>query len=176
MAIDINFLFTKFELTTINLVFKSNFNSYDSFTEKFTNIHDVLNELFEIYVPSSGSADTIGGECVRALNQVVYRYYNNGDVVGYDYGLETTSNQLGYLVKTIPELSTIADELITYFSPCPGYVNALDDLISNTISELFIKYTLFTIHNTENSFKNDYWQYLFDDEDDYNCRLNGEED
>ena len=40
-----------------------------------------FNEFFDKYVPINGSADTLGGEIVRAINRIVYRYYNDGDTV-----------------------------------------------------------------------------------------------
>ena len=40
-----------------------------------------FDEFFDRYVPINGSANTLGGEIVRAINRIVYRYYNDGDTV-----------------------------------------------------------------------------------------------
>ena len=40
---------------------------------------------FNEYVPASGKCDTIGGEILRAMSRLVYRFYNDGDTVE-EYG------------------------------------------------------------------------------------------
>ncbi len=44
-----------------------------------------IDEMYERYVPMCGKADTVGGEIVRAINRICYKYYNNGDTVRYYY-------------------------------------------------------------------------------------------
>lgn len=46
-------------------------------------------DMFSEYVPDEGKADTIGGEIIRAYMKVMYRYYNDGDMVGISYPDET---------------------------------------------------------------------------------------
>ena len=46
------------------------------------------NEWWEEYVPSKGKCDTVGGEIMRAMSRIVYRYYNDGDTVEEYYGSE----------------------------------------------------------------------------------------
>ena len=48
-----------------------------------------LSELFEKHVPRSGPAPTEGGEIVRAITRIGYRWYNDGDMLGHGYGNET---------------------------------------------------------------------------------------
>ena len=45
-------------------------------------LEETLDGLFDKYVPVSGKAETIGGEIVRAISRITYRFYNDGDVVG----------------------------------------------------------------------------------------------
>lgn len=175
MSFNINSFFNRFDLITIRKIFKADFMTKEQCITKFKDVDDLLGELFDLYVPNMGAANTIGGECVRALNRVVYRYYNDGDITGHGYGVETVSNQLGYLVKLISDVSDIAADLISYTDCCPGYVNALDDLIYKTLSCLFNNSDLFDIANTEDSNEDGYWEFIFDNEDEYNFRLNGEE-
>jgi len=68
---------------------------------------------FDQYVPSSGKASSIGGEIVRAMTRVLYRFYNDGDQAGIDYGNETVNSSDRYLVNIIPDYESpygIADE------------------------------------------------------------------
>mgnify|MGYP003291541407 CR=1 FL=1 len=176
MTFDINSFFSNFDLITLRKVFKADFMTKEQCVTKFKDVDDLLGELFDLYVPNMGAANTIGGECVRALNRIVYRYYNDGDVAGYNYGVTTVANSLGYLVNLISDVTDTAADLISYTDCCPGYVNALDDLIYKTLSCLFNNSDFFDTANTEDSNENGYWEYIFDDEDDYNYRLNGEED
>ena len=37
-----------------------------------------FNTIFEEFVPASGSANTLAGECVRAISRINYDFYNNG--------------------------------------------------------------------------------------------------
>ena len=50
-----------------------------------------LGDLFDELVPSSGKADSVAGELVRATSRIAYRYYNDGDLLGVGYGRETVN-------------------------------------------------------------------------------------
>ena len=56
-----------------------------------------LCELFDELVPVKGKAESVTGEMVRAVNQIIYRYYNDGDRVNLDYGKETCNPAARYL-------------------------------------------------------------------------------
>ena len=45
--------------------------------------------LFDKLVPGSGAAETVEGELMRAINRLVYRWYNDGDYFYKGYGAET---------------------------------------------------------------------------------------
>lgn len=48
-----------------------------------------LTQLFDELVPPRGKCPTLGGELVRAANRLIFRFYNDGDMVGRGYGNET---------------------------------------------------------------------------------------
>lgn len=58
-----------------------------------------IDELFNALVPDSGKADTKGGEVVRAVERIVYRFLNDGDYIGYGYGNETCNAPARYLTE-----------------------------------------------------------------------------
>lgn len=60
-------------------------------------VDDSLHILFEKYVPMSGKCDTVGGEMVRAISRIIYRWYNDGDIAGVGYGRETVNPSVRYL-------------------------------------------------------------------------------
>lgn len=54
-------------------------------------------ELSNELIPISGKAETLGGELLRAIERMIYRYYNDGDVVTKGYGIATCMSSLLYL-------------------------------------------------------------------------------
>ena len=60
---------------------------------------DELSVLFKKLVPSNGPAETVEGEMVRAMNRIIYRCYNDGDVIGKGYGKETVDPSAKWLVS-----------------------------------------------------------------------------
>lgn len=45
--------------------------------------------LFSRLVPFEGHCETLEGETLRAVNRIIYRYYNDGDYWWMGYGCET---------------------------------------------------------------------------------------
>ena len=49
--------------------------------------HNAFWEAMEAqYQPVRGKASTVGGEIIRAMNRIVYRFYNDGDTVNHYWG------------------------------------------------------------------------------------------
>lgn len=44
--------------------------------------HDAM---YERYVPACGKCNTLGGEILRAINRIIYKFYNDGDTVSRYY-------------------------------------------------------------------------------------------
>ena len=64
-------------------------------------------QLYDEYVPSMGTAQTVGGEILRAMSRIIYRFYNDGDMVGVGYGNETCNSSDRYLCYAVPEYVTL---------------------------------------------------------------------
>ena len=56
-----------------------------------------ISVLFDKLVPSSGNADTVEGEIIRAINRIIYRWGNDGDHFARGYGAETVGPAMEYL-------------------------------------------------------------------------------
>ena len=54
-------------------------------------------KLTEQYMPKQGEADNELGEVLRSINQIVYRYYNDGDMWNKGYGKETVNGAIKHL-------------------------------------------------------------------------------
>lgn len=77
------------------------------FKAKEKRISDRVERLFKKLVPNSGSAQTIEGEMIRAINRIWYRYFNDGDYWYRGYGKETALPS----VKWLKTQSPVAKEL-----------------------------------------------------------------
>lgn len=67
----------------------------------------IWENLWNEYVPMSGTAETVGGEILRAMSRIIYRFYNDGDMVGVGYGNETCNSSDRYLTNVVPEYVTL---------------------------------------------------------------------
>ena len=95
-----------------------------------------FNELFDKYVPACGKADTIGGEILRAIARIVYRYYNDGDTVLRYYGgtynyLLTANDYLITNVKDYINLRYYTDDLNYEMGLCKNLKTCLDYVVNN---------------------------------------------
>lgn len=43
------------------------------------------NNMYDMYVPACGKCNTLGGEILRAIDRIVYKFYNDGDTVSRYY-------------------------------------------------------------------------------------------
>lgn len=62
-----------------------------------------IHELFEELVPNEGKAASKAGEIIRAISRIGYRFYNDGDHIGVDYGKETCNAPARYLMEETTE-------------------------------------------------------------------------
>ena len=79
--------------------------------EGFTGtVIDFIDSIFHELVPSTGPADTVAGEVIRAVGKVGYRYYNDGDVYYQGYGLETAAPSMQYILDFISQYGEKDDQ------------------------------------------------------------------
>ena len=129
---------------------------------------ELLNELHDELVPSSGAAETVQGELIRAVSRVGYRYFNDGDVFWEGYGCETAGPSATYLLSMtqVPNLA-MAVEKATYTSD-GKYKSALDEIIEAVVT--YVKSTRgnFTKNDIDSrTFESNWVDDDYDEEDDY---------
>ena len=56
--------------------------------------------LFDKLVPGSGDSETVEGEMIRAINRIIYRFFNDGDYFYRGYGAETAGPAHSFLVNS----------------------------------------------------------------------------
>lgn len=124
-----------------------------------------MHELFEKYVPMSGAAETVGGEIVRAMNRIGYRFYNDGDKAREGYGRETVNPACRYLVKG----QHLKLNIWEHWYSDEEYNYQMYEDFKHILEHLEAHPELFETHNDE-----DMWEYLDDKED--VCTYDMEED
>lgn len=114
--------------------------------------------IFDALVPGSGSADTLGGEIMRAAMRIAYRWWNDGDCAGQGYGRETVNPAVRFLdfkVKKVAfspnsgkqdsGLRKIVDKLIKFVDR--AYCDITDDEYEKLTKDLLIEAVRYIIEN-----------------------------
>lgn len=110
--------------------------------------------LFEKLVPATGTCDTLEGELLRAVNRIVYRYYNDGDYWYKGYGCETAGPAAAFLIGKVPATVKIPlahPGLTSHVEPTDTqYEQSLVDTLKNILD--FIEPRVKAGETTENSY------------------------
>ena len=75
--------------------------------QRIQELDRIENELSDRLIPARGKADTVGGELLRAIERLMYRYYNDGDVLTEGYGIETCMSSYLYLQDTLDRIGLV---------------------------------------------------------------------
>lgn len=102
----------------------------------------VFHDINDKYLPDSGEGDNMATQTVTAVNKLVYKWYNDGDV--YDNstpsGLEGWANDLSdyanWLAKNIDGCKDILDRIFEiHYGDDGAYEDLLKDLANNCLDE-----------------------------------------
>lgn len=81
------------------------------------NYYDKFEEITDKYMPSSGEGETKASQLVTAINKLVYKWYNDGDVYDNTNWLDGWANDLSsyanWIYKNYPESQAILDNIAT---------------------------------------------------------------
>jgi hypothetical protein len=125
--------------------------------------------LFGRLVPFSGKCETAEGETLRAVNKIVYRYYNDGDKFFEGYGCETAGPAHAYLFEVSPlqrEVAPIIDRMDG--ADDQGYEQGLVELTDTVVTH--IEGLLDSGHHlTPNDFDMLDCESRYEDEEDDGC-------
>lgn len=103
---------------------------------------DIMSRIcdkFEAYVPPLGNAPTVGGEMVRAMNRIGYRYLNDGDKMNDGYGRETVNPAARFLMEKGSD--EVKNALTEMWAPYSGDYFSDDqyEAMLNALGEALIK-------------------------------------
>lgn len=141
-----------------------------------------LGNEFDKYVPYKGKADTVYGECIRAMNRIAFRNWNDGDMIGYDYGNETCNAPARFLMEHIED-DEIHELILKMWKESEisekAYENDLDKLTQYVCDYLKENKDKMLVKNEEDMW--DYtepedYKYDEDDEDDDDYYDDSEDD
>jgi len=116
--------------------------------------------LYGELVPGMGKADTQEGEMLRAINRIIYRYYNDGDEYFRGYGTETAGPAHSFLVNANTGVRSAMEKI---FGDGTNYEETIQDALEHILSHIEAKQGKYT-PNTEDMFS---YEPEFEDEEDY---------
>lgn len=125
------------------------------------NYYDKFEEITDKYMPPKGEGETKASQLVTAINKLVYKWYNDGDVYDNTNWLDGWANDLSsyanWIYKNYPESQTILDNIAT--AKTNGeYEQILKQLADNFLKEPFLteenkKSAVGTIYDCEGDFR-----------------------
>lgn len=121
---------------------------------KYVQIEKLSNSIESLrdkYVPTMGAAETLGGEIIRALDRITYRYYNDGDKVDEGYGIETVNSSFRFLLTALPYAARKVSEIGLTILDDDKYEERLVNLWIVTLDYLDKNLDIFEIPNSDDS-------------------------
>jgi thiaminase len=104
--------------------------------------YDKFEDITDMYLPISGEGNTKATQIVTAVNKLVYKYYNDGDVfdnthylVGGANDLSSYANWLYY--QTTDKAENILDKIVECYND-DDYEDLLKELADELLNEEFL--------------------------------------
>lgn len=136
--------------------------------DELSKADDKLELLFDKLVPSSGKADSVAGEMVRAMMRILYRDYNDGDVFYEGYGLETCGSSAEFLMGSDADLTDDFKAIVEDQLTDEAYTEAIT-AISNKLVEFIINNPYLMIENNSIDSRNYGIDWLEEHQPKYDC-------
>lgn len=103
--------------------------------------YDKFEGLIDKYMPMSGEGDTKASQIATAVNKLVYKYYNDGDVFDNTHHLEGWANDLSSYANWLYENTKNAWKILNKISVCytnEDYEDLLKELADELLSEAYL--------------------------------------
>lgn len=102
---------------------------------------DKFDAVIEKYMPRMGEGETQASQIVTAVNKLIYKWYNDGDVYDNTYGLDGWCNDLSsyanWLYKHCPETKDILEQIFVAGTD-DDYEVILKQLADATLTEVYL--------------------------------------
>lgn len=99
---------------------------------------DVFDQMHNEYVPKSGIAPTVGGELLRAMMRILYRAYNDGDMIGDGQNHGQVESSMAYIFNCIEYYLCQYDAKRLYFAEI-SFLDLLEDIKAAKTTQNAIK-------------------------------------
>lgn len=132
--------------------------------------YDKFDGINEKYLPERGEGKTVATQIVTAVNKLIYKWYNDGDVFDNTHHLEGWVNDLSSYANWLYENTKDAWKILNKISDCISdseYEDLLQELADKLLNEEYLAEQnklgkVGTIYDCDGKFK-----YVEDNEDDY---------
>lgn len=142
---------------------------------------EAINKLFEELVPASGKAESKAGEIIRAYSRIGYRFYNDGDHIGIEYGKHTCNAAARFLLAQDYEPFTrclsdmwgnwneaeYEDLLEALGDAVLEYIEANPDLRTQPTEDMFDHYDEIEDNDCDDEEEDYYDEEYYDEEEDW---------
>lgn len=131
-----------------------------------------FNDWFDKFVPACGACETLGGEILRAISRIIYRYYNDGDTVDRYYGSDYNCCKGAdiFLEKNVSNYVTLIG--VSDFS----YEKEISKRLKFIVDYLTNNPNVFEIPNTDDYLNYQTYEPHYEDDWDWDDDLNEDED
>jgi len=139
------------------------------------NYYDKFKDINDKYLPPMGEGENMATQIVTAINKLIYKWYNDGDVFDNSYALQGWANDLSsyanWLYKYIPSTKGTLNKIETAIHD-RDYSFMLkdlaDELLIDSVLENYSKMEkLGSIYECDGKFKFVYYDDYEDEDDDY---------
>jgi hypothetical protein len=140
-------------------------------------LEDRNEPLYDKLVPGNGDAETVEGEMLRAINRLIYRYYNDGDKYYEGYGTETAGPAHSFLVNANHPLKSMMYRLFKEFISDDEYERMLKDILDAILDHIESRQGEYTKNTLGGMFKYEpEFEDMEEDDDDYTYDYDDEEE
>ena len=133
---------------------------------------EYFNELRDKLIPACGKASTVAGEIIRAMDRLIYRFWNDGDMVGNGYGNETCNGSYRYMYRMLgdncPDLYAVNDNEEDYAAALAKLADEVKNHLESN-PELFVQKNLDDSRLDYDEPEDRNWNEDEDEDDEYRC-------
>lgn len=133
--------------------------------------YNKFHDLIGMYLPSSGEGHTKAHQIVTAVNKLIYKWYNDGDVYDNNYDLRGWANDLSSYANWLYEHVSRSRPILEWIEDChteEDYEELLQELAEALLDEEFL--AMESKHGLEGSIYNESGPFSFNeyaDEDEW---------
>lgn len=103
--------------------------------------YDKYETLIDKYMPERGEGETVASQIVTAVNKLIYKWYNDGDVFDNTHSLEGWANDLSSYANWLYENTKDSWKILNKIADCltgSDYEDLLKELADKLLDEGYL--------------------------------------